>query len=119
MIRKVGIVTIIFCNGFHILNIHTYTLWVVFFMKKMTMTELKQKEVINCRDGERLGFICDLVIDVKTGTILKIIIPGPCKVWGMLGRDHEYIISYCCIQQIGTDVILVDIDAEKALFKIQ
>lgn len=87
-------------------------------MRKMRFSDFKEKEVINCRDGERLGYVCDLVFDINTGNILKIIIPGPCKIWGILGRDHEYIISYCCITQIGADVILVDIDAEKALVKI-
>lgn len=83
----------------------------------MRMCELKQKEVINCRDGERLGFVCDLEFDIHTGCIHKLIVPGPCKIWGILGRDHEYVINFCCIKQIGTDVILVDIDADKALIK--
>jgi len=83
----------------------------------MRMCEFKQKEVINCRDGERLGYICDLEFDIQTGVITQIIVPGPCKIWGILGRDQEYVISYNCIKQIGTDVILVDIDAEKALVK--
>ena len=87
-------------------------------MRKIRFSEFKDKEVINCRDGERLGYICDLIFDIECGEILKLIIPGPCKVWGILGRENEYIISYCCIKQIGEDVILVDIDADKCLVKI-
>lgn len=83
----------------------------------MRMCELKDKEVINCRDGERLGYICDIEIDIHTGIVVRLIVPGPCKIWGILGRDQEYVIDYTCIKQIGTDVILVDIDAEKALIK--
>ncbi len=83
----------------------------------MRMCELKEKEVINCRDGERLGYICDLEIDIHTGIVVRIIVPGPCKIWGILGRDQEYVIDYNCIKQIGADVILVDIDAEKTLIK--
>lgn len=83
----------------------------------MRMCDLKQKEVINCRDGERLGFICDIEFDFCTGIITKIIIPGPCKIWGILGRDNEYVIPFCDIKQIGTDVILVDVDLEKCLVK--
>ena len=89
-----------------------------FTMNKMRLSDFKEKEVINCRDGERLGYICDLIFDCETGNILKIIIPGPCKVWGILGRESEYIISYCCITQVGEDVILVNVDAEKFLVKI-
>lgn len=83
----------------------------------MRMCELKDKEVINCRDGERLGYICDIEIDIHTGIVVRLIVPGPCKIWGILGRDQEYVIDYTCIKQIGADVILVDIDAEKALIK--
>lgn len=83
----------------------------------MRMCDLKEKEVINCRDGERLGYVCDIEFDINTGVITHLIIPGPCKIWGILGRDHEYVISFCCIKQIGTDVILVDVDTEKCLEK--
>jgi YlmC/YmxH family sporulation protein len=83
----------------------------------MRMCELRQKEVINCRDGERLGYVCDIEVDIHTGIIVNIIVPGPCKIWGILGRDHEYVIDFNCIKQIGTDVILVDIDIEKTLIK--
>ena len=88
-------------------------------MGKIRFSDFKDKEVINCRDGERLGYICDLIFESDTGCILKIIIPGPCKVWGILGRESEYIIDFCCIEQIGEDVILVNINAEKCLFKIE
>lgn len=87
-------------------------------MKKIRMSDFKDKEVINCRDGERLGFVCDLIFDSCNGNILKIVVPGPCKIWGILGRENEYLISYCCIQQIGEDVILVDVDAQHSLVKI-
>jgi YlmC/YmxH family sporulation protein len=74
----------------------------------MRMSELREKEVINICDGERLGNVCDVDFEIKTGRICNLIIPGPCKVLGILGRDQEYIISYEQIQRIGTDVILVE-----------
>lgn len=83
----------------------------------MRMCELRQKEVINCRDCQRLGFVCDVVMDFENCCLLKIIVPGPCRIWGIIGHDHEYIINCCCIKQVGADIILVDIDAEKALVK--
>lgn len=79
--------------------------------------ELRQKEVINVCNCERLGFVCDVEIDIETGCICDIIVPGPCKIWGILGRDNEYIIDFRCIKKIGPDVILVDIDIEKCLVK--
>ena len=83
----------------------------------MRICELRDKEVINCRDCERLGFVGDIQFDIITGCITHIIVPGPCKIWGILGRDHEYIIDVCSIKQIGIDIILVDVDVEKCLVK--
>ncbi|NLP34746.1 MAG: YlmC/YmxH family sporulation protein [Clostridiales bacterium] len=83
----------------------------------MRICELREKEVINCRDCMRLGYVCDIEFDICTGCITHIIVPGPAKVWGILGRDHEYVIKSCDIKQIGVDIILVDIDAEKCLIK--
>lgn len=81
------------------------------------MWELRQKEVINICDGQRLGFVCDLEFDLKTGCIHSIIVPGPCKVFGFIGRESEYVIDLCDIERVGGDVILVDIELEKCLHK--
>lgn len=85
----------------------------------MRFCELKQKEVINCRDGERLGYVGDIIINVCTFEITHIIVPGPCTIWGIMGRDSEYIISCACIKKIGVDIILVDIVASKCIKKCE
>lgn len=79
--------------------------------------KLRQKEVINCRDGERIGFVGDIEFSLKTGCIECLIVPGPCKIWGILGRDHEYVIPWRCVCRIGCDIILVDVDLEAVLVK--
>ena len=85
----------------------------------MRMSQLREKEVINICDGERLGNVCDVDFEKKTGRICSLIIPGPCKVLGILGRDQEYIVPYEQIKRIGTDVILVEVEREKCLQKCQ
>ena len=85
----------------------------------MRFSELKQKEVINCRNCERLGFVCDVGIDICNASVISLIIPGPCKIWGILGRDQEYIIPWKCVRQIGDDIILVDVDADKLLMQCE
>lgn len=85
----------------------------------MRIYDLKQKEVINTCNCRRLGCVADVVIDPECGKILFIIIPGPCKVWGLLGRDSEYIIPWKCICQIGPDIILVQIEEDKFLKKCE
>ena len=83
----------------------------------MRLCELQQKEVINICDGQRLGFVEDMEFDLCKGKIEKLIIPGPCTIWGILGRDHEYIIDICDVKQVGADVILVEVEREKVYFK--
>ena len=85
----------------------------------MRICELRQKEVINCRDCQRLGYVADVGFDCDDGCIECLIIPGPCKIWGIIGRDHEYVIPWKCIKQIGPDVILVDVDVEDCFKKIE
>ncbi|MBR1743518.1 MAG: YlmC/YmxH family sporulation protein [Lachnospiraceae bacterium] len=85
----------------------------------MRICELREKEVINICDGERLGNVCDIDFDIDTGQIFALIIPGPCKILGILGRDHEYIIPFCDIVRIGSDVVLVEADTKKCLKKCE
>lgn len=66
------------------------------------------KEVINVCDGCRLGYVSDLEIDTCCGKILSIIIPGPGRFCGLLGREEDYVVPWSCIRCIGEDIILVD-----------
>jgi len=73
-------------------------------------SELRQKEVINISDGKRLGFVCDVEIDFENGRIESIIIPGSGRLFGLLGKDNEFVIPWERIKKIGEDIILVDMD---------
>ena len=72
------------------------------------VTELNCKEVICVADGRRLGFISDVEIEIPSGNVLSIIVPGPCRILGMLGRRDDYVIPWNCIKRIGPDIVLVD-----------
>lgn len=85
----------------------------------MRICELREKEVVNVCDGERLGNICDVDFEERTGRICSLIIPGPCKVFGIIGRDSEYIIPYECVKRIGADVVLIEVEASKCLHKCE
>jgi YlmC/YmxH family sporulation protein len=76
-------------------------------------SELKNKEVIHICEGSRLGYISDLAIELESGRILSIILPGRCKFLGLFGREDDYVIPWCCIRKIGEDIILVDGSAEE------
>ncbi len=77
--------------------------------------ELRQKEIINIKDGSRYGYVADLEIDEEKGTILKIIVPGPAKILGVFGREQEYHVPWEAIKQIGEDIILVEADTDEIL----
>ena len=77
--------------------------------------DLRQKEIINIKDGTRFGFVADLEIDEEKGEIVKMIVPGPARVFGVFGRDAEYCIPWGKIKQVGDDIILVDVDTDECL----
>lgn len=83
----------------------------------MRFCDLKQKEVINTATCKSLGCPIDLEFDCRSGRILALILPGPGRICGLLGRDSEYIIPWECICQIGEDIILVDIKEDKCFHK--
>ncbi len=73
-------------------------------------SDFRQKEVINVSDGKRLGFVCDVEIDLETGKIDAVILPGVGKLFGFLGKDNEFVIPWEKIVRVGEDIILVDLD---------
>ena len=76
-------------------------------------TELHCKEVICISDGRRLGFIEDAKVELPEGNIVAIIVPGPCRCFGLVGRREDYVIPWCTIKRIGPDIVLVDVEPEK------
>lgn len=84
----------------------------------MRICELKNKEVINATNCEILGSVSDVDLDLCSGKITALIIPGPGKIFGFLCRENEYVIPYECVVKIGEDIILVNVCPEKVLMKI-
>lgn len=87
-------------------------------LRTVRICELKCKEVINECSCKRLGCICDVDIDICSGCIINIIVPGPAKFCGAFGRDMEFVIPFKCIKCIGDDIIIVSIDEDSVLQKI-
>lgn len=71
-------------------------------------TDLQCKEVICIGSGQRLGFITDVQIDIPEGNICAVVVPGPCRFFGVAGRRDDYIIPWNCIKRIGPDIVLVE-----------
>ena len=83
----------------------------------MRLCELRDKEVINICSGRKLGCIVDVEINICSGEVEAVIIPGPGKICGFLGTDCEYVIPFACVRKIGPDIVIVEIQEEKFLQK--
>ena len=74
----------------------------------MRINDLRDRDVVNVNDGKRLGVINDLDIDIESGNIKAIIIPGAGGFMGVLGRKQDLTIPWEKIVKVGVDTILVD-----------
>ncbi len=77
------------------------------------IADLRLKEVINVKDGTRYGFVNDVLVDTITGRLVAIVVPGPCRIWGIFGKDDDFVISWESIKRIGEDIILVEHECER------
>lgn len=70
---------------------------------------MREKEVINVFNGERLGYIYDFEIDLDKGILTAILMPGPGKVFGFFAKANDIEIEWRRIIKIGRDTILVNL----------
>ncbi len=71
------------------------------------MSELRCKEVINVRDGIKLGYVDDVEIDGCSAAVTALVIFGKCRFFGLFGREDDLVIPWSCIEVIGEDIVLV------------
>ena len=75
--------------------------------------DLRNKEVVNIKDGCILGCVDDIELDTCKAQICSIIIFGRLKCFGLFGREDDMIIRWCDIDIIGQDAILVNYDGKR------
>ena len=77
----------------------------------LSTDKLKNKEVINMRDGRSLGFIYEIEVNLEKGTIDGVIIPAERGLFRFFGnREDDFVIKWDRIRTIGDDVVLVDLE---------
>lgn len=75
----------------------------------MRVADMRLLDIVNIKDGRRLGPIKDLDLDLERGAIKGIVIPGISHGWGLFGgKSEDYFIPWERVKKIGVDVILVD-----------
>lgn len=84
-----------------------------------TFSELKKLQVININNGKNLGTTCDLELDLNCGRITAIFVPKKVPFCDILQKNinRKIRISWCDIEQIGLDAILVRICCDDYDFK--
>ena len=70
--------------------------------------QLRYKEVINVDDGSRLGYVGDIEINLETGYIKALVLPGRRRLFGLLGREVDTYIPWGSVRHFGQDIILVE-----------
>lgn len=68
--------------------------------------QIKQKEVINVKDGKKLGRVCDVVFTFPEGKVLGFVVPG-----GRGFFQPEVFIDLRCVIKIGEDTVLVEVSS--------
>lgn len=77
------------------------------------ITKLRDKEIIDIGSGNRYGYVGDLEIDLESGKVRALIVPGRLRLFGLLGRERERVFSWDCVRRFGEDIILVETSGEK------
>lgn len=74
----------------------------------MRLSDLQHKDVINIKDGKKIGNIIDVMIE-SNGTMVGLIVEKSRFLVSMFSNKDEIIINWNQIEKIGEDVILVTI----------
>ena len=72
-----------------------------------SFNDIRCKEIINFRNGCRIGFPDDIEFENCTAKICRLIVYGKARFFGLFGREEDICIKWCDIEVIGEDTILV------------
>lgn len=80
----------------------------------LSLSQLRQMEVIDIFEGKRLGFISDIIFDDDINKIEYIVIPPQNSVFSIFRKKDEIFIKWDVIKVIGIDIILINTGEKKA-----
>lgn len=80
---------------------------------KCTLSEIRNKEVINIKNGARLGYVDDVEFETETASVKSFIVYGRTRFFGFLGREDDLVITCDEIEVIGIDTILISVNDTK------
>lgn len=86
-------------------------------MKKVVsrIADMRNKEVVNVKDGTKLGYIDDVEFDTVTAEMTGLVVYGKARFFGLFGREEDIVITWQDIEVIGEDTVLVSFDTIQRL----
>ena len=80
-----------------------------------TVSKLRDKEVIDISGGCRFGYVGDVALDLETGQVKALVVPGRLRLFGLLGREKDHVFPWSSVRRFGEDIILVEEAGREAL----
>ncbi|WP_294548944.1 YlmC/YmxH family sporulation protein [uncultured Pseudoflavonifractor sp.] len=75
---------------------------------KSRIADLRCKEIINVTNGCRYGYVGDVEVELDSGQICALVVPGRLRLFGLLGREEDRIFPWESVRRFGEDIILVE-----------
>ena len=72
------------------------------------VSELRYKEIINVSDGSRYGWVGDVEVELDSGQVRALVVPGRLRLFGLLGREEDRVFPWEAVRRFGADTILVE-----------
>ena len=72
------------------------------------VSELRYKEIINVSDGSRYGWVGGVEVDLESGQVRALVVPGRLRLFGLLGREEDRVFPWEAVRRFGADTILVE-----------
>ena len=72
------------------------------------VSELRYREIINVSDGSRYGWVGDVEVDLDSGQVRALVVPGRLRLFGLLGREEDRVFPWEAVRRFGADTILVE-----------
>ena len=79
------------------------------------LAQLRYKEVVSVSDGSRFGFVGDMEVDLDTGKVTALVVPGRLRLLGLLGREADRYVPWEAVRRFGQDIILVEEEPQPRL----
>lgn len=75
----------------------------------MKLSELQKKDIVNIRNGKKIGKIIDVEFDIQSGYMIHFVIEEEHFIKSLFSNKGELTIKFNQIKKLGEDVILIDI----------